>query len=295
MPKPQIALFLMTSKGLAVLDGIIIGFGAGVVSRVVGARDGAVERDYFDEIRELAASHDIPFFERVDAPLPGPQEVCFAVGWRWLIRGAERLIVIHDSILPRYRGFAPLVSCLINGETTIGATALFASDNYDEGDVVAQGAIEVTYPLTVATAIELVSSVYVRLARELVERLIRGEALVGRSQDNSQATYSLWRDEDDYRIDWARSASWIRRFVDAVGHPYKGASAIADARLVRILQVEERVDVQVEHRVPGKVIFVDEGVPSVVCGEGLLKIVQLVDDQTGAALLPIKKFRTRFR
>jgi methionyl-tRNA formyltransferase len=82
--------------------------------------------------------------------------------------------------------------------------------------------------------------------------------------------------------------------VDAVGHPYRGASALVDGRLVRIVEARERADVRVENRVPGKVIFMEQGRPVVVCGEGLLKVESMVDDATGASLLPLGKFRLRF-
>jgi methionyl-tRNA formyltransferase len=292
--KRQIALFLMTSKGLAVLEAIVSRFGAGAVSRVVGARDLAVETDYFDEISAFAATHGIAFFERSAAPPLEAGEPCLAIGWRWLIEHADSLIVIHDSLLPRYRGFAPLVSCLVNGETKIGATALLASERFDEGDIFAQAAIEIAYPIRVAAAIEALASVYVGIAIELVEKIRRGVVLDRRPQDHAQASYSLWRDADDYRVDWSGHSARIRRFVDAVGYPYLGASAVVDGRLVRILEVEELAEIKIENRVAGKVMFVENGLPTVVCGQGLLRLLRVVDDETRASLLPLKKFRTRF-
>ena len=289
-----VTLFLMTGKGLAVLDAVVNRYGPSAVSRVVGAADPAVESDYAAEIRDLAAKYAIPYVERTGFAGPEPDGYCLAVGWRWLIRGTDRLAVIHDSLLPRYRGFAPLVSCLVNGEPQIGATALLASAGYDEGDILAQEAVDVTYPIRVADAIELLSPVYARLAVGFVGRVLAGGPVTGTPQDHARATYALWRDDEDYRVDWTRPAAWIRRFVDAVGHPYRGASALVGDRLVRVLAVRERPDVPVENRTAGKVIFVDGGRPVVVCGEGLLRIDRLVDDATGEALPPLARFRTRF-
>ncbi|TML27511.1 MAG: hypothetical protein E6G35_09450 [Actinobacteria bacterium] len=265
-----VTLFLMTRKGLAVLDAVVNRYGPSAVGRVVGAADPAVELDY------------------------APDGYCLAVGWRWLVRGTDRLAVIHDSLLPRYRGFAPLVSCLVNGEPRIGATALLASAGYDEGDILAQEAVDVSYPIRVADAIELLAPVYARLAVGFVGQVLAGGPVTGTPQDHSRATYALWRDDEDYRIDWTRPAGWIRRFVDVVGHPYRGASALVGDRLVRVLAAQERPDVPVENRTAGKVILVDGGRPVVVCGEGLLRIDRLVDDATGEPLLPLARFRTRF-
>jgi methionyl-tRNA formyltransferase len=289
-----VVLYVMTRKGVAVLEGLISRFGAAAIGRVVGARDAAVAQDHFQDIERLAAGNGIAFFERAAAPPLAAGEGALAIGWRWLIRGSSRLAIVHDSLLPRYRGFAPLVSCLINGEREIGATALLAADRYDEGDILGQASVAVDYPLRIAQAIELLIPLYVQLAGDVVGRMLSGEPLVGRPQDHARASYSLWRDEADYNIDWTGPAAEIRRLVDAVGHPYRGASTLVDGCKVRVLQAEERADVVVENRVPGKVIFVEDGLPVVVCGQGLLKIGHLVDDQSGVSLLPLAKFRTRF-
>jgi methionyl-tRNA formyltransferase len=57
-------------------------------------------------------------------------EICsdfnIAISWRWMLK-VSNLIVIHDSLLPKYRGFSPLVNMLINGEDTLGVTVLFAT------------------------------------------------------------------------------------------------------------------------------------------------------------------------
>lgn len=289
----SVSLYLMNRKGVAVLDAILSRFGARAVRRVVGSRDHAVVKDYFDDIRALAESAGIAYFERLEASAPSLDETCIAVGWRWIINGARTLIVLHDSLLPRYRGFSPLVSCLINQEARIGVTALIGGASYDEGDIVAQDAVDVSYPIKVAEAIDLLVPICARLAGDLVARVASGEILKGRAQDRQAATYSLWRDNDDYRIDWTWDAQRIRRFIDAVGDPYRGASSLIDGRLVRIVDAVERSDVVIENRSPGKVIFIEDGLPVVVCGKGLLTIVH-IKDNAEQSLLPLTKFRTRF-
>ena len=81
-------------------------------------------------------------------------------GWRWLLPSTEKLIVLHDSLLPRYRGFNPLVSQLIDKEERLGVTAFFASDRYDCGDIINQPSIKVSYPLKINEAIERVCNCY---------------------------------------------------------------------------------------------------------------------------------------
>jgi methionyl-tRNA formyltransferase len=91
------------------------------------------------------------------------------------------------------------------------------------------------------------------------------------------------------------SAARIRRFVDAVGFPYSGASTMMDDEVVRILDCQELPDIKIEERMPGKVIWMEEGAPVIVCGEGLLKLNRLVRARDNALIEKLPRFRMRFR
>jgi methionyl-tRNA formyltransferase len=288
-----LTLFLMTQKGLAVLEALTAHFPA-LVECVVGSRDASIEKDYYEEIKGLCAQANVPFRDRKEA-VEIRTRYAIAISWRWIIKaGAAELIVLHDSLLPRYRGFNPLVSALINGDDRIGVTALFATEEYDRGLVIGQASTPVTYPLRIQRAIDLVALNYADLVLQVAKTIAAGGELEARPQDESQATYSLWRDEEDYFIDWASSAERIKRLVDAVGYPYKGAATRLDGRVIRVRDCEVVEDVRIENRAPGKVIFVANSLPVVVCGSGLLRIAGLADDETNAALLPLPRFRCRF-
>lgn len=289
----RITLFLMTRKGFKVLEALGRDFKE-LIDFVVTERDKSVQEDYYEEIRALCEELNIPCYDRRDS-YQIKSKYALAISWRWLINLNETtLIIFHDSLLPKYRGFNPLVSYLINGESRIGVTALFAAEAYDTGDIVAQEVSEISYPLKIADAIEIVSDDYAKLARKIAQKITSGENLAGKAQDESEASYSLWRDEEDYRIDWSLSATEIRRFVDAVGFPYKGASTLVNGKLARIFAIEEMDEVVIENRAPGKVIFVKDSYPVVVCGRGLVKIKTLIDDENGANLIPLRSLRSRF-
>jgi methionyl-tRNA formyltransferase len=202
-------------------------------------------------------------------------------------------VVFHDSLLPRYRGFAPLISSLINAERLLGVTALLGAADYDTGPILGQEMVEVSYPLRIRDAIEAVRPCYAKLAIRVLHEFV-SERWAPRPQDESQASYSLWRDDRDYEIDWTSDAATIRRFIDATGYPYRGAATFISGRRLRVLAATERPDVRIENRTPGKIVFLDQGKPIVVCGCGLLAIDELVDDATSASALPWMGFRTRF-
>lgn len=288
----QITLFLMTEKGYRVLQHIVTHLNKTVIALVVGAPDEHLTNDYFAEIQALCTQENIPFQPRTTSRSVLPR-YALAVSWRWLITDVHSLIVLHDSLLPRYRGFAPLVSCLLNGEPEIGVTALYATAEFDRGPVLAQAARPVQYPITIAGAIDLTVACYLELVTRLWPGLCAGALPPGTPQLESAATYSLWRDEEDYRIDWGRDSTYLRRFVDALGPPYRGASTLLGGQRHRVLAAEAEPDVVIENRAPGKVLFVRAGQPVVVCGTGLLRLTALRTDAGGDAL-PLRQFRSRF-
>ncbi len=292
-PKP-VTLFLMTEKGLAFLQGTVGRYKA-LFALVVVGRDSALQNDCAAEIIALCKAEGIPVVQKADFDIV-TTDYAMAVAWRWLIpHPADRLIVFHDSVLPRYRGFAPLVTTLVKGETEIGVTALFGAGGYDRGAIIAQSACQIAYPITIAEAITINMANYLACAETVLGHLLAKRPLPATPQDEGRATYSVWRDESDYQIDWSRSAAEIRRLIDAVGAPYRGAATGFEGRLLRILAAEEVADVVVEDRHPGKVLFLDEGRPVVICGSGLLMLTRAEYDDKGAdPFFPLNRFRLRF-
>jgi methionyl-tRNA formyltransferase len=290
----MVSIFAMTEKGFAVVSTIIGQFGSSFIELVIGSKDNRIDEDYYDAIKALCLKNNIPFADR-KSRFEIKTAFCFAISWQWLINLEEdkKLIVFHDSLLPKYRGFAPLVNALINGEKEIGVTAIFASAEYDKGDIICQSKTSIVYPVKIAKAIEINNANYITTALHVC-RIIKEEGqLKGTVQNEAEATYSLWRDEEDYRINWNLSAEQIKRHIDASGFPYKAAFAFDGERKIRILDAEMMHDLQIVNRDAGKFIQVTDGMPVVVCGQGLIKITAAVYDDNKADFLPIKKFRTR--
>lgn len=289
---PKITLFLMTGKGYGVLRHIVERLDISLIDKVIAGRDPHMVQDYYEQMAELCREVGLPFYGRTEA-YTDTSPYLLAISWRWLIHNEGRLIVLHDSLLPRYRGFAPLVSALINEEPEIGVTAVWASDEYDRGPIIQAAARPVKYPIKAAQAIDLALECYKELVTSIITGLSSGTLPVGQVQREGLATYSLWRDEQDYRIDWQADSATLKRFIDAVGWPYQGASTLVNGVLARVHDAEVEPDVRIENRTAGKVIFVIGQQPLVVCGTGLLRLTKLTYE-TGEDGLPLKQFRTRF-
>jgi methionyl-tRNA formyltransferase len=287
----KISLFIMGIKGYHVLLFIVANY-KHLLSNVIIARDPAIAEDYYEKITELCEKEDIPYFQKSARVELGSYSL--AISWKWLIHNNNsKLIVLHDSLLPEYRGFNPLVSMLINGEKKIGVTSLFANEKFDRGDIIAISSSMITYPIKIKDAIEIVLNNYVDLIDRLCKQIDENKIISGSKQDHARATYSLWRDEDDYIIDWSQDALRIKRFIDAVGFPYKNAKTIMNGSIVRIIDSIVVNDVIIENRKNGKVIFIEDGLPVIVCARGLLKITNMIAEN-GKSLLPFSKMRTRF-
>ncbi len=225
-------------------------------------------------------------------------EAVVCIGWRYLVADEIRsavdgnVFVAHDSLLPKYRGFAPLPSALIKGESEVGVTVLMAADGVDTGDVLDQSRTEVPEGATMADLIERVIPLYREGVCSVLRDFAEG-ALRPIPQDHAQATHSIWRDEEDLFLDWAESAERIERTIRALGPPYLGARTRLGSSMVVIRKARILDDIVFEIRQPGKVwSLTAEGEPVVVCGTGLLAISEAEID--GAPLIPLQRLRVRF-
>mgnify|MGYP000430464702 CR=1 FL=1 len=119
----KIAFYLMNEKGFYTLKKFIKKFSSKNIDYIVSSTDKNIKKDYFDEIKELCLKYKISFFDKSNDYLQKEKLFSgykFAIGWRWIIKDDSNLIVFHDSLLPKYRGFAPLVNSLVSNENRGG-------------------------------------------------------------------------------------------------------------------------------------------------------------------------------
>jgi methionyl-tRNA formyltransferase len=299
----SIVLCGATEKGLAVVRALRHAQRRPRVT-VVTFREINVSHSYHDEIRETSLSSGFRF---VDLPTwrenaeqiirQEEAEAIVCVGWRYLISDqisalvASNVIVGHDSLLPRYRGFAPLPTAMICGEREAGVTFLRASSEVDAGPVYWQRTVPITADDTIQDLIEKTLPLYC----DGLLQLVNGGLPAPVAQDEGAATYSIWRDDFDYVIDWGLDAAVIERTIRALGSPYLGARSSANGREIVINRGAVVKDVRFALRQPGKVWSIDEnGCPVVTCGTGMLKVVD-ARFASGDVALPWSQLRTRFQ
>jgi methionyl-tRNA formyltransferase len=272
----RIALFVAGPKG----ENFLRHFpGKETVDLVVSYASTGLRYDAHAEIQSICRTNGYKLMEpkKVGPQDYGSADLVLLIGWQRILKEVDqRFVVFHDSLLPELRGFNPTVTALIAGKIEIGVTA-FSPDGgieffADTGPIFGQEKIKIAHPATIRDAYEELGFAYCRLADRLLRAASAGP-LVFSPQDAARATYSIWRNEDDYRIDWASTAQQIRRFVDAVGWPYLGAKTVIEGREIRIDRVEACSDLAFVNRCPGKIWSVGNGMPMVICGSGMLRVM----------------------
>jgi methionyl-tRNA formyltransferase len=258
-----------------------------ITYKQVGDQSGA-----FEGLVELTLFHGIPL-EETCYPALESADLIYLVGWQFLVNdGLERCIVFHDSLLPMFRGFAPTVTALLRGDSEIGVTAFRPkAGGIDTGPICGRRTVRIPQGASLQTVLDLQTTAMIELALELEERAGRGE-LDTWPQDDSAATYSLWRDAFDYFIDWRQDSTHVLRQINAVGFPYDGAKAVLHDRVITILKARAGPDLAFALREPGKLWAIEGNRGLVVCGAGTVWIDEAVD----ATQRPFRfeKLRARF-
>ncbi|MFL3870302.1 methionyl-tRNA formyltransferase [Streptomyces griseobrunneus] len=195
----------------------------------------AYEKIWSDSVADLAEKHGIPVIirnrpdgELLDRLKEVAPDIIVANNWRtWIPPEIYNLPVhgtlnIHDSLLPAYAGFSPLIWALINGEPEVGVTAHLMDEELDAGDIVVQRSVAVG---PTDTSTDLFHRTVGLIAPVTTEAL--GLIASGRTeftpQDRSRASFFHKRAEEDIRIDWNWPAEDLERLIRAQSAPYPSA------------------------------------------------------------------------
>lgn len=193
-------------------------------------------------------------------------------------------INIHASLLPKYRGPAPIQWALINAEKQTGVTTMQMDEGLDTGDILLTRETDISADDTAA-------SLYDRLAHlgaELISETLRGLA-TGQvkpvPQDHCQATYAPLLRKSDGLIDWSRSAHLLDAFIRGMS-PWPGAFSFFSGKRLKIFKARPiRTDLK---EVPGTVIPGFPGELRVMTGDGALSILEI--QGASGKRLPIADF-----
>lgn len=255
---------------------------------IIHPDDSEDPRNCLDEFRVLAERRGIAFHIARSQPearmlIAGlSPNIGFVCGWYWLFsRGdidvfADGLWGVHNSLLPKFRGGAPLVWAIIAGEREIGSTIFRVSLGMDDGDVLMQVRITLGSDENVADALRRIEAGLLERLGGQWRALLEGRAALV-SQDESLATYCGQRADEDGCIDWTKPAPTLHDFIRAQAPPYPGAWSLLGSELLRI--VKARPFAREYFGTPGQVLRRTGESVIVACGSNTaLELLSLVRD-----------------
>jgi len=219
------------------------------VPLVVTHGDDPQEHIWFDSVFRTAADYAIPAITPVD---PNRNDVVarvaacrpdflFSFYYRLMLKAPllalppRGALNMHGSLLPKYRGRAPVNWAIIHGETETGATLHYMTEKPDNGDIVAQTAVPILPDDTAREVFDKVTVAAELTLHEALPALIAGEVQRW-PQDLRLGAYFGGRKPEDGVIDWKRSAGEIHNLVRAVAPPYPGARTTLNGEPARVLR-----------------------------------------------------------
>ncbi|ETD34620.1 MULTISPECIES: methionyl-tRNA formyltransferase [Actinomycetes] len=226
------------------------------------------ESIWSDSVEELARANNIPVHlaQRPDSELieqvkHAEPDIIVANNWRtWLPRELFDLpphgtLNLHDSMLPKFTGFSPVIWALISGEKEVGLTAHRMDDDLDTGDVVVQRAVPIGPRDTATDLVRATIDIIPEVLIEALDLIESGKA-VWKPQNLADRTFFHKRADIDSQINWNWPAEDIDRLVRAQSDPYPNAFTHFRGERIRITKAS--VSAGIYGGTPGRV-FIHEG------------------------------------
>ncbi|EMT6384084.1 bifunctional UDP-4-amino-4-deoxy-L-arabinose formyltransferase/UDP-glucuronic acid oxidase ArnA [Providencia rettgeri] len=240
------------------------------------------ENHFYSSVARLSADMELPVFapENVNHPLwierirEMKPDVIFSFYYRDML--SEELLAIapkgafnlHGSLLPKYRGRAPINWALLKGESETGVTLHKMVAKADAGDIIAQEKVAITdtdTSLTLHAKVREAAKVLLNKTLPLIE----AGSYKSVAQDESQATYFGRRTAEDGLINWNNSAKEVNCLIRAVTEPYPGAFTYLGARKMVIWRARVLDDNQ--GKAAGTVLSSDP--LRIACGQGAIEVI----------------------
>jgi len=236
-------------------------------------------------VKELAMRHNLPvyqplkvrdqhFIQQVQALAP---DLIVVVAFGQILPRAlldippRGCINVHASLLPAYRGAAPINWALINGETVTGVTIMLLDEGMDTGDILLQQPVAILPDDTSTTLHDRLAAPGAALLGEALNEL-RSNGWKRIPQDHTQATYAPLMKKEDGCIAWSKSAREIHNQVRGM-NPWPGCFTFFRGKLLKIY-LTEVLAAQIG-AIPGEITAVSDTGVEVAAGNGALLIQEL--------------------
>jgi methionyl-tRNA formyltransferase len=180
-------------------------------------------------------------------------------------------INIHASLLPKYRGPAPIQWAIINGDKETGVTTMWMDEGMDTGDTLLAVRVPIGGEDTSETLHHRLAGEGAKLLLDTLEGLTTG-TVARVPQDHSQATYAPFLKKEDGLMDWRKDAETLGCFVRGMS-PWPGAYTLVQGKRLKVFKAQA-----VARKIPEKPGTVLEGFPGdldVAAGDGILRLLEV--------------------
>ncbi len=188
-------------------------------------------------------------------------------------------INLHVSLLPKYRGAAPMQRAIMNGESETGVTLMYMDEGLDTGDIIECEKFPIGPEDNFETVHDKSAEIGGKLLANAALRLQNGDTLPRTKQKSEGATYADKIEKADCHIDFSRSAKALDAFIRGIT-PIPMAYAFLNGAALKILKAKPTSG----KGNPGEIIATDdkgEGSFTVACGEGALLVTQIIPEGKG--------------
>ena len=186
-------------------------------------------------------------------------------------------INVHGSLLPKYRGAAPIQRALIDGEKTTGITTMYMEEGLDTGDMIEMYEIAIRDEDNFETLHDKLADLGA-FALLSTLKVIESGNVKRYKQDDSLSTYAKKIEKEDCLIDFTKSAESIHNLIRGTS-PFPLSFAYLNGKMIKF--VSSHLTDKFKKQTPGKVISLEKGVIYVSCGDGVIGIDSVLPEGKG--------------
>ena len=186
---------------------------------------------------------------------------------------------VHGSLLPEYRGAAPMQRAIIDGKTVTGITTMLMAAGLDTGDMLLKCEVEIGENDNFEDIHDRLSEAGAKLLVETVEKLEKGE-ITPEKQDDSKATYAAKIEKSDCLLDFSLDAKTLHDLIRGLSPIPLSFTHTPDGKLLKVVESRIFDAERTVKALPGTVLSVGEDI-KVVCGKGILSLLTVVPEGKG--------------